>query len=231
MRRTNAESKPWTLLLAAAVFAACASKNPDSPPQPPKEQPVVTDERTDLVLTWSDDEGVHVASSVAEVPEEHRGKVRVQDPKIPPDKRDPAWVFVADLSRKVNGRYEVEPVLRSSFEEQSQARAAHSGPAAPNPKSEPSATDAPVVMYATKTCPVCQKARRWLLDTGVRYIEKDIESDPQAMEELRRKAEAQGVPTGGVPVFDVKGKLLPGFDKKAILKALAADPNPPTLTI
>lgn len=193
---------------------------------------MVTDERTDLVLTWTDEEGAHVVSSVSEVPKAHKVGVRVQDPKIPPEKRDPSWVFVADLTEKVDGRYRVEAVSRLEFEKQRRSGPSADEPAPTSPRGPgpaagqgEDAADAPVIMYATKTCPVCQKARRWLLDTGIRYVEKDVGSDPGAMAELEKKARAQGVPTGGVPVFDVRGKLVPGFDKKIILKLLSEKPS------
>ncbi len=241
MKRRRIDFKKWALLWMVTAASACSSSKPEAPPQPPQEKPVVTDERTDLILTWTDEEGAHVASRVAEVPEANRGRVRVQDPKIPPEKRDPAWVFIADLSQKVDGRYRVHAVLRSEFEEQRHPGLGAAAPATQVPGGDKDETgraeevSAPIVMYATKTCPVCQKARRWLLDIGIRYIEKDVGSDPAAMAELERKARAQGVPTGGVPVFDVRGKLVPGFDKKVILELLSesrlGDPGASAMTI
>jgi glutaredoxin len=82
-------------------------------------------------------------------------------------------------------------------------------------------------MYATKTCPVCKNARRWLLDQGIPYVEKDLEVDEAAAAELAAKGKAQGVPTSGVPIFEIRGRLLPGFDPGAIRAALSGSPAAP----
>ena len=85
----------------------------------------------------------------------------------------------------------------------------------------------PVILYSTTTCPVCISARRWLIDKGIPYTEKDVGKDAAAAAELRAKGQAQGVPTTGVPVFDVGGLLIPGFDKDLIQKLLTSAPSAP----
>jgi glutaredoxin len=81
-------------------------------------------------------------------------------------------------------------------------------------------------MYATRHCPVCKTARRWLLDNKIPYVEKDVERNQAAARELAQKAKAQGFVASGVPVFDVRGRLLPGFDPAA-LKAMLSGSLPP----
>ncbi len=197
--------------------------------------PVVSDSRTDLILSWFADGGSQVASSVSEVPETSRKEVRIQDPTVPPEKRDPRWIFIADLTKPdSNGHYPVRAALRAKYEAKrhkvvtrAEPVAPRTGVAGPAPPMSPSGK-APVVMYATRHCPVCIKARRWLLDKKIPYVEKDIERDPEAAKELVKKGQAQGVPTSGVPVFDVRGRLLPGFDPATILKLLVGDPKPQT---
>ena len=51
-------------------------------------------------------------------------------------------------------------------------------------------------------------------------IEKDIEKDKDAAAELAEKAARVRVKPTGVPVLDVKGKLILGFDQPAIEAAL-----------
>ena len=75
-------------------------------------------------------------------------------------------------------------------------------------------------MYATSWCPVCTKARKFLKQQGIRYTEKDIEKDPSAAAELQAKARKAGVQPGGVPVFDVGGTLVPGFDEPRLRSLL-----------
>jgi hypothetical protein len=54
----------------------------------------------------------------------------------------------------------------------------------------------------------------------VPYQAKDIEKDPQAAAELKAKAAEGGVRTGSVPIIDVKGELLVGFDRARLEQLL-----------
>ena len=203
-----------------AVLAACGGPGQDPPPEP-SVLPAVTDSRDDLVLSWFADGGPQTASAVAGVPAGARREVRVQDPLIPPEERDPDVVFLADLTRPgPDGRYPVRTLPRPEYE--------RSLPASPAPAVEARAAQTPggtaggaaVVMYATTHCPVCHKARRWLLEQGLPYRERDIEKDPIAARELAARGAAQGVPVSGVPVFEIGGRLIPGFDPAALRAAL-----------
>ncbi len=193
------------------------------------ETPVVTDDRTDLILSWFADSGPEIASSVAEVPKEARGKVRVQDPTIPPEKQDTRWIFFANLnSPGKNGRYPVQKELRTAYEAKRQKATLRSSPQTSpgasrlNPSGMPALPPggSPVIMYATRHCPVCINARRWLLNQKIPYIELDIEKDPKAAAALMQKGKAQGVPTSGVPIFEIRGRLVPGFDPGIITQLL-----------
>jgi glutaredoxin len=214
------------LVLLAAAACGDAGSDADASTSTAQAVPVVSDARKDLVLSWYGDGGPEVASSVAEVPEEARREVRVQDPSIPPEARDPGVVFVADLtSPKADGSYPVRAVKRADYEKR-QSRLKPEPPpgvAAASPPGEASG-GTPVVMYSTKHCPVCVTARRWLLDQGIPYVEKDLEEDQAAAAELAAKGRAQGVPTSGVPIFEVRGRLIPGFDQGAIRAALSGAP-------
>jgi glutaredoxin len=55
---------------------------------------------------------------------------------------------------------------------------------------------------------------------GISFVEKDIEKDQSAAEELQRKAAQAGVASNGVPMFDIGGKITGGFDPKALVAAL-----------
>ncbi|MBL8956271.1 MAG: glutaredoxin family protein [Myxococcaceae bacterium] len=89
---------------------------------------------------------------------------------------------------------------------------------APRPMAEARTSD--VVLYSTSWCQYCKTARQWLTRKGVSFTERDIETDPDAMRELAQKAAAAGVEATGVPVIDVKGKLIVGFDASAIEQAM-----------
>jgi glutaredoxin len=223
----------WSLLFVALLSSAgcknSTSSQEDTNPAP--NPPLVDDLREDLVLTYDTPEGPRIAGRVADVPQEARGSVRVQDPQTPPEARDPSWVFVADLSAKAeNGTYPVQVIHRNDYEKQrlalrpkvdvpEPAQGASSAPALrPTGPSVALPPGTRVIMYATKHCPVCVKARRWLLDQGIPYIERDLEEDAAAAAELQAKAGAQGVPASGVPMFEVDGKIVPGFDPGVLLK-------------
>ena len=49
---------------------------------------------------------------------------------------------------------------------------------------------------------------------------KDIEKDREAAAELQAKAKEKGIKTGSVPVIDIRGELLVGFDRKRLEKLL-----------
>jgi glutaredoxin len=224
------------LLVIVGLVAASCSSSPDDPERAADRPtpPIVTEAREDLLLSWFADGGAATASSVSEVPEEARAEVRVQDPTIPPERRDPSWIFLADLRRPdQDGRYPVRALPRTEYEaarreaqateELIKAQQAAETPGKPlEIVPQPDGAGSGVIMYANRHCPVCQKARRWLLDQKIPYVEKDIQKDRAAAAELMSKGKAQGIPVSGVPVFDVGGKLIPGFDKAAIRKAIAA---------
>jgi glutaredoxin len=71
-----------------------------------------------------------------------------------------------------------------------------------------------VVLYATDWCPYCRQARTLLKEQGVQYVEYDIEKS----EEGKRQYDALNV--RGVPVLNVNGIVVKGYDRKAILAAL-----------
>jgi glutaredoxin-like YruB-family protein len=77
-----------------------------------------------------------------------------------------------------------------------------------------------VVIYTTTWCGYCKKTKEFLKKKGVSFVEKDIEKDSGAAQELAQKAAAAGVRASGVPVTDVRGKLIVGFDQAKLEAAL-----------
>lgn len=76
----------------------------------------------------------------------------------------------------------------------------------------------PVIVYTTTWCAYCKMLKAYLSDKGVDWIEKDIEADPSAHAELMGKI---GGNFRGVPVADVNGTMILGFDRPSIDAALA----------
>jgi glutaredoxin len=173
----------------------------------------VAGEAEGLLLVWYDAEGgAHPASKRSEIPEAQRKHVRVDSLDVAPDKRlDPAFVYVADLSAaQGDGSYAVRKLLREAFE-QAMVKAA------PEPVA---AASNDVILYGASWCGACRQARQYLESKGIAFVEKDIEKQPGARQEMMAKAQAQGVRTSGIPIIDVKGKLMAGFDPRAIDAAL-----------
>jgi glutaredoxin len=77
-----------------------------------------------------------------------------------------------------------------------------------------------VVVYITSTCPVCAQALSYLKSRSISFTAKDIGKDRQAALELARKAAQAGVQATGVPIFDVGGELIKGFDRRRLSRAL-----------
>lgn len=72
-----------------------------------------------------------------------------------------------------------------------------------------------VVVYTTPTCPHCRSAKRFLTERRIPFREVDVARSAQAAAELQRK-------TGqtGVPVIDVNGRVIVGFDQSRLIQAL-----------
>lgn len=73
-----------------------------------------------------------------------------------------------------------------------------------------------ITVYSTETCPWCIKVKEYLRENKVSFNEKDINSDRNAAIEMMSKSGQ-----GGVPVLDIDGKIIVGFDKENIDKALS----------
>jgi len=223
-------------LLLSIVWLAVACGNPVSGTQmssapsasgaPAQGEPIkppfaVQGEAEGLLLVWYDDQGAaHPASNRGEVPEAHRASVRVDALELAPDQRlDPAFVYVADLrAPAAGGQYAVRKLERAAFETSlaSAVPAGAEGAAARSGSSD-------VIIYGASWCGACKQAARFFSQKGVAFVEKDIEKEPAARSEMLAKARAQGVQTGGIPVIDVRGTLLGGFNAQRIEQLLATN--------
>ena len=78
-----------------------------------------------------------------------------------------------------------------------------------------------VIMYSTSWCNFCSKAKRFLNDNHITYIELDYENEKEFRRLLKFAAEIgyRGI-FDSVPVFVVRGKILVGYDPDVILMIL-----------
>lgn len=75
-------------------------------------------------------------------------------------------------------------------------------------------SDAPqIIIYSTTWCAFCKTEKQYLDKLGISYVEKDIEADKEAYDELMGK---NGGAFQGVPVTDIAGDLVLGFDRAKI---------------
>lgn len=72
-----------------------------------------------------------------------------------------------------------------------------------------------VTVYSTPACPWCHKAKEFLRQHRIKYSEINVADDQQAAREMIEKSGQMGV-----PVIDVDGQIIIGFDKPALEKAL-----------
>ena len=79
--------------------------------------------------------------------------------------------------------------------------------------------DKKVIVYSTPWCAFCKTEKQYLDHLGVEFESKDIEEDVAAFEELAKKTDGR---TSGVPVTDIGGELIFGFDRKKIDDTLKA---------
>ena len=77
--------------------------------------------------------------------------------------------------------------------------------------------DAKVIVYSTSWCAFCHTEMDWLKRLGVEFVAKDIEAEPAARDELLEK---NGGNFQGVPVTDIAGDMILGFDRPRLEDAL-----------
>jgi len=72
-----------------------------------------------------------------------------------------------------------------------------------------------VKVYSTPTCPWCIRVKQFLKENNVEFENIDVSSDEAAADEMMHK-------TGqlGVPVLDIEGEIIIGFDKEKIKSSL-----------
>jgi len=68
-----------------------------------------------------------------------------------------------------------------------------------------------ITIYSTPTCGYCQQAKQYLTSKNIPYSDVDVSVDRAKQEEMVAKSGQFGV-----PVIDVGGKIIVGFDKRKL---------------
>lgn len=74
-----------------------------------------------------------------------------------------------------------------------------------------------ITIYSTTWCAFCHTEMQWLDKLGIPYVAKDVEADKSAYDELLAK---NGGSYSGVPVTDVGGDMILGFDRPKLQDAI-----------
>lgn len=72
-----------------------------------------------------------------------------------------------------------------------------------------------VTIYTTPSCVYCKMTKTFFKENNVQYDEKDVSTDATARDEMVAKSNQMGV-----PVIDIDGQILVGFDKTGLSKLL-----------
>lgn len=75
--------------------------------------------------------------------------------------------------------------------------------------------DKKVLVYSTPTCPFCVRAKQFLKDNNINFIHYDVSVDQEKAKEMIEKSGQMGV-----PVLDIDGEIIIGFDRDKIKQVL-----------
>jgi glutaredoxin len=208
------------------TFAGCKRETPEGTAPSARALPplVLKDDTADLLLTYVDGRGdFHTTERISDIPPEYREAVRVvvttRDEGVTTD-----LLYVADLrERSPDGTYKVASMSRAQWEALATRRRAPAAPPAgsPAPTATPPTAGA-VVLYGASWCGPCHDAQAFLKARGVPFVYHDIDLEDEARKEMNRKLDRAGLRKGTIPVLDVKGRMLVGFDPSALQQALKA---------
>ncbi len=72
-----------------------------------------------------------------------------------------------------------------------------------------------VILYSTPWCPWCKKIREFFKANKIPFVDKDVEKFKKYADEMVKKSKQKGI-----PVIDIDGKIIVGFDEDKIKMAL-----------
>lgn len=72
-----------------------------------------------------------------------------------------------------------------------------------------------IKVYSTPTCPYCVTLKKFLKEKGIEFADIDVSQDEKELQSMIDKSGQMGV-----PVVDIDGKIVVGFDRDKILELL-----------
>jgi len=213
------------LFVLVLTLSACRDREVERPdPGPPVEEIdldglEVSPDDDDVVFQYVDPAtGKPVAvTKIDEIPEGQRKNVMVLYSGERRDRLTSRALALADLTAPGDdGRYPVRLVNRWGL-----------GPSGLKTRegkgAQVASSTGVVVLYAAPGCGHCARARNWFTGNGIPFTEKDVHADPSAAAEIAALGRSQGIPDSylsSVPLINVNGKLLVGFDPRQVESAM-----------
>lgn len=74
-----------------------------------------------------------------------------------------------------------------------------------------------IKVYSTPTCPWCSRAKQYLTSRGIAFEDLNVAEDYNAAKEMIQKSGQRGV-----PVLDINGEIIVGFDQARIDSLVSA---------
>lgn len=81
--------------------------------------------------------------------------------------------------------------------------------------SETNKTQPRVIIFSTPTCGFCNAAKSYMRSKGISFRDVDVTRDQTAARDMVRRSGQMGV-----PVIDIGGKIVVGFDRPKIDRLL-----------
>lgn len=78
-----------------------------------------------------------------------------------------------------------------------------------------------VIVYSTPQCPYCTMAKAYLTQKKVKFVDYDVSKDQEKAREMVQKSQQTGV-----PVLQINGRIIVGFDRQLIDDSLSKAPPP-----
>ncbi|HEY4504074.1 MAG TPA: glutaredoxin family protein [Candidatus Paceibacterota bacterium] len=72
-----------------------------------------------------------------------------------------------------------------------------------------------IIIYSTPICSYCNSAKQFMKENNISYTEYNVASDLERRKEMIDKSGQLGV-----PVIDIEGKILVGFDEPEFKQAV-----------
>jgi len=73
-----------------------------------------------------------------------------------------------------------------------------------------------VVIYSTPTCPYCKRAKQYLSQKGISYVEHNVAEDKKAADEMIKKSGQLSA-----PVITIDDEVVVGFNQALLDKLLS----------